>query len=66
MTDLQRVERIIAKIQQTTGQRRLLWSTKLWNAIDTVDTPEELWELMLEQLPDAFYSRGVNCIRFTY
>jgi len=66
MTDIQRVARIIAKIQQTTGERRLLWSTKLWNAIDCIDLPEECWDLMLEQLPDAFYARGVNCIRFMY
>jgi len=65
-TDLQRVARIIATIQQTTGERRLRWSTKLWNAIDYFDLPEELWELMLEQLPDAFYARCVNCMRFTY
>jgi len=66
MTDLQRVERIIATIQQTTGERRLRWSTKLWNAIDYTDSPEDCWQLMLEQLPDAFYARGVNYIRFTY
>ena len=61
-----RVQRILERIDATTGERRLRWATKLWNAIDCMESPEVYWQLMLRELPDCFDRPSVNCLRFTY
>lgn len=61
-----KVKDAIERMQPTTGERRLRWATKLWNAIDHTDNPEPLWLLMQDSLPDVFYADGSNCMKFTY
>lgn len=64
--------RIVERIKAASGERRLRWATKLWNAIDCIDRPEALWALMERELPDVFYTKSatlggtINCLKFTY
>lgn len=45
----------------------LMLLTKLWNAIDHVRDPEELFEWMTAQHPDAFRDpSNPNTMKFTY
>ena len=64
--DFCHVASIIKRIQLSSGERRLRWSTKLWNAIDCMEAPEPHWRLMLHELPDCFDRHSVNCLKFTY
>lgn len=62
------VGRTCERIAATTDpQQRLERATRLWNAIDHVPSPEGLWDLMAEVIPDVFADPSdCNSIRLTY
>lgn len=82
----ERVERCLAHItvryaSHCDERRYLVDCTRLWNFIDSIDgedDPEQLWDLMLDWVPDAFHNVddylsddnrmicAVNTLRFTY
>jgi hypothetical protein len=41
-------------------------ATHVWNWIDHQDNPEELWDIMMEVLPWAFYGPSPNHFMFVY
>lgn len=49
------------------SNRWLVNATRLWNAIDSLEEPEHCWELMRQQLPEAFNNPAdSNSIMFSY
>lgn len=59
-----RVTRACLKIQkQRCPERRAVWATKLWNAIDCTCSPSELWAIMRLLLPDHWEGMRFD---FTY
>jgi len=74
---LTKVRRICAKIflqamedfdtRTPVTNRWLVNATRLWNAIDSLEEPEHCWELMRQQLPEAFNNPAdSNSIMFSY
>lgn len=61
ITNLFRVATICGRV------KNIRHATKLWNAIDNMDTPGPLWDIMLYALPWAFSdARFTNSIRIAY